>query len=250
MAAIFPSERWLAGPYRSVVSTGDKLRLTTNQGAILLLDKAASMHDQPLLIAWQATAAASELELVGGVEALRGKVTLAPAIRWLSEKGQTPVWYLTEQKILLHADNLNMDHDLRYLGQVAGHTGSYIHDQFTGELWQVGGARPPISIGIYRFVLINENQPFKGEFVLQYASSDQVLNRKLPLLEEADRLAITSQTDGAHYFFDSAILNHYEQIILDDRGKQSVILLPDHGEEGFQVRLHDKNLGVACPTIK
>lgn len=249
-AAIPPSERWLAGPYRSVVSAGDKLRLTTEQGAILLLDKAASLHDQPLLIAWQVTAAASEMELAAAVEALRGKVILAPAIRWLSEKGQTPVWYLTEQKILLHAENLNTDHDLRYLGQIAGDAGSYIHDQFTGELWQVGGTRLPVSVGKYRFVLINENQPFKGELVLQYALSDQVLNRKLPLLEETDRLAITNQTDGAHYFFDSAILNHYEQIILDERGKQPVILLPDHGEEGFQVRLHGQDLVWYVPQSK
>lgn len=249
-AAIPLSERWLAGPYHSVVSAGDKLRLTTEQGAILLLDKAASPHDQPLLIAWQAAAAASEIELAAAVESLRGKLTLAPAIRWLSEKGQAPVWYLTEQQILLRAENLNADHDLRYLGQVAGDMGSYIHDQFTGEIWQVGGSRPSLSIGMYRFVLIEENQPFKGELVLQYALSDQVLNRKLPLLEEADRLAVTNQTDGAHYLLDSATLNHYEQIILDDRGKQSVILLPDHGEEGFKVRLHGQDLVWHVPQLK
>ncbi|EKT58227.1 TcdA/TcdB pore-forming domain-containing protein [Providencia burhodogranariea] len=250
LVEIPPSECWLAEPYRSVVSVGDKLRLTTEQGAIFLLEKSASPHDQPLLIAWQVTAATSEIELAAAVERLRGNVILAPAIRWLSEKGQAPAWYLTEQKILLHAENLNADHDLRYLGQAAGNMGSYIHDQFTGELWQISGSRLPISVGSYRFILINENFPFKGELVLQYALSDQVLNRKLPLLEETDRLAITNHADGAHYLFDIAILNHYEQIILDDRGKQSVILLPDHGEDGFKVRLHGQDLVWHVPQSK
>ncbi|MCW2257606.1 hypothetical protein M2263_003697 [Providencia alcalifaciens] len=169
ISAILPAKRWSQEQYLSVISVNDKLQLTTTEGAILLMNKDAEIGEQRQLIAWQETALISGNKVEAAIEALRGKVLVAPVIRYFSEKKLTPSWYLTEQKIFIHAKGLNVDHDLRYLGQASGQLGSYIHDQSTTELWQVSPSGDALSLGKYRFIALNENAPLKGELVLQSA---------------------------------------------------------------------------------
>lgn len=227
ISAIPPAKRWSQEQYLSVVSVSDKLQLTTTEGAVLLMNKDAEISDPRQLIAWQETALTSENKVEVAIDALRGKVLIAPVIRYFSEKKQTPSWYLTEQKIFIHAQGLNVDHDLRYLGQANGQLGSYIHDQSTTELWQVSSSGDALALGKYRFISLNENTPLKGELVLQSVPSDRAIEYKLPMLEGMDRLMISGQTEGARYLLDGALFSHYRQIILDERGKQPIISLPD-----------------------
>lgn len=227
ISSIPPAKCWSEKQYLSVVSVSDKLQLTTTEGAVLLMSKDAEIGEQLQLIAWQETALTSENQVEAAIEALRGKVHIAPVIRYFSEKKQTPSWYLTKQKTFIHAQGLDVSHDLRYLGQASGQFGSYIHDQTTGELWQVSPSGDLISVGKYRFISMNENVSLKGELVLQSVLSDHAIEYKLPQLEDMDRLTISGQTEGARYLLDKALFSHYRQVILDERGNQPVIMLPD-----------------------
>ncbi|EKT60263.1 TcdA/TcdB pore-forming domain-containing protein [Providencia burhodogranariea] len=227
ISSIPPAKRWSEEQYLSVVPIGDKLQLTTADGAVLLMNKDAEIGKQLQLIAWQETTLISENQLKAAIEALRVKVLISPVIRYFSENKQIPSWYLTKQNIFIHAQGLNVNHDLRYLGQSSEQLGSYIHDQSTGELWQVSPSGDSLTLGKYRFIALNENAPLKGELVLQLASSDRAIEFKLPQLEGMDRLTISGQTEGACYLLDKALFSHYRQVILDERGNQPVIMLPD-----------------------
>lgn len=222
-----PAEPWSSRRYSSVVSTDDKLRLTTKEGAVLLLPKAAGAQDRPQLIAWQ-VGKQTEAQLATAIESLRDQVTLAPIIRLLKQQeGKAPTWYLTEQKTFLQAHGLNGQHSLHWLGLAAGQSNAYIHDRTTGDLWLTGPSRSTASER-YRFIFLQQGKPGElGELMLQYAPSDKKKIIEFPKLKDADRLTVTGKTEGARYILDMSVLDHYRQITIEERGRNAIIRLPD-----------------------
>ncbi|EKT59872.1 TcdA/TcdB pore-forming domain-containing protein [Providencia sneebia] len=168
------------------------------------------------------------------------KVIFAPTIRLFSKQEQAPAWYLTAQKTIIHAQGLNEHHDLRYLGQTDDKKTHYIHDQTSGQLWQANLSGAMQDIGQYRLVVVNENKPFKGELILQHASSNQGQELKLPLLADIDRLTVSGRTDNTSYRLDDALFSHYQQIIIDEQGQRPTVQLP-HGDN-LLVRMNGQDL--------
>ena len=222
-----PAEVWSSNRYISVASTGDKLRLTTQEGAVLLLPKAAGSRDRPQLIAWLAKEL-TEAQLASKIEALRSQVIPAPFIRLLrTQEKRTPAWYLTEQKTFLRAQGLNGTHELHWLGLAAGQDKAYIHDQTTGDLWLADASESDASER-YRFIFLQQDQQDEaGELVLQFAPSNQNRDLILPKLKDVHKVIVAGIAEGDRYVFDDSMLEHYQQITLEELGKKSVIQLPD-----------------------
>ncbi|PHM70064.1 cytotoxin L [Xenorhabdus sp. KJ12.1] len=225
--------------YSSVVRQGNTLRLETPDGAVLLLSADAKMTDHPVLIAWHVQDR-SDSQIASAIEALSNEAELSQAVRLFSEHGY-PAWYLPkEKKTLRSAGILNSDHVLHYLGQVAGQEASYVHDQTTGDLWQIsegesGSARV---VGNYRFV---NRTPER--LVLQVGQVPPGTKIHLPQLADIDRLAITGRSEKLYYWFSNPeVLAHYQHITIDDRGQDSIIRFSDTGIANLSRQRSDQDL--------
>ncbi|CAM3309707.1 Conserved protein of unknown function [Xenorhabdus nematophila ATCC 19061] len=210
--------------YRSAVRQGNTLRLETPDGAVLLLSADAKMTDRPMLIAWHVQDH-PDSQIVSAIVALSNEAELSQAVRLFSEHGY-PAWYLPKEKKTLRSGILNPDHVLHYLGRVAGQEASYVHDQTTGDLWQVSeGESIPVRVGNYRFV--NRTPEI---LVLQVGQVPPEGKIQLPQLSGTDRLAITGRSEKLYYWLSpSEALIHYRYITIDDRGQDSVIRFSDTG---------------------
>ncbi|MEX0446748.1 TcdA/TcdB pore-forming domain-containing protein [Xenorhabdus sp. SGI246] len=243
------AEPWLRAShqYRSVVRQGNTLRLETPDGAVLLLSADAKMTDRPVLIAWHVQGR-PDSQIASAIMALRNEVELPQAVRLFSERGY-PAWFLPEEGKLLRSSILNSNHILHYLGQVAGQEASYVHDQTTGELWQVSQVSEGKStlVGNYRFVnrtpeslVLQVGQvPLEGKIRLpQLAGTD-----RLPQLAGTDRLAITGRSKESYYWLSpSEALTHYRHITIDDRGQSSAIRFSDTCIANLSLWRSDENL--------
>ncbi|WP_237387987.1 TcdA/TcdB pore-forming domain-containing protein [Xenorhabdus sp. Sc-CR9] len=206
--------------YHSAVRQGDTLRLETPDGAVLLLSADANMTDRPMLIAWHLQER-TDNQIASAIVALRNEAALPQAVRLFSERGY-PAWYLPKEGKMLRSSELNPDHVLHYLGQVAGQEASYVHDQTTGELWQVS-ERKSAPVGNYRFV----NRTSES-LVLQVGQVPYGEKISLPQLAGIDRLAITGRSDKLCYRLSpSETLAHYRHITIDDRGQGSAVRFSD-----------------------
>ncbi|WP_340622197.1 TcdA/TcdB pore-forming domain-containing protein [Xenorhabdus siamensis] len=221
--------------YRSAVRQGNTLRLETPDGAVLLLSVDAKMTDRPVLIAWHVQGR-PDSQIASAIVALRNEVELAQAVRLFSERGY-PAWYLPKEGKTLRSSILNSNHVLHYLGQVAGQEDSYVHDQTTGELWQVSEGKSTL-VGNYRF--INRTPE---SLVLQVGQDLLDEKIRLPQLAGIDRLAITGRSKESYYWlFPSEVLNHYRHITIDDRGQDSVIRFSDACTANLSLWRSDQNL--------
>lgn len=216
--------------YRRVSRQDDKLRLETQDGAVLLLSADAGMTDLPMLIAWHAQGR-TDGQIAAAIESLRNKAELPPAVRLLSEPGQPVAWYLPEQGKTLRASVLNPDHALHYLGQVAGQEAGYVHDQTTGKLWSVSEEKST-PVGNYRFV----NRTAES-LVLQVGEVMPGEKIRPPQLAGTNRVAITGRSAETYYWLSSQkVLAHYRHITIDDRGQDSVIRFSDTWMEMLSFR--------------
>ncbi|QTL41174.1 Mcf protein [Xenorhabdus budapestensis] len=230
------AELWLPShQYRSAVRQGNALRLETPDGAVLLLSADAKMTDRPVLIAWHMQGR-PDSQIASAIVALRNEVELPQAVRLFSERGY-PAWYLPKEGKTLCSSILNSNHVLHYLGQVAGQEASYIHDQTTGELWQVSeGKSAPV--GNYRFV---NRTP--ESLVLQVGQVPLDEKIRLPQLAGIDRLVITGHSKESYYWLSpSEALTHYRHITIDDRGQGSVIRFSDTCIANLSLWRSDQNL--------
>nr|WP_245759035.1 TcdA/TcdB pore-forming domain-containing protein [Xenorhabdus koppenhoeferi] len=206
--------------YHSAVRQGNTLRLETPDGAVLLLSADAKMTDRPMLIAWHLQGR-TDNQITSAIVALRNEAALPQAVRLFSERSY-PAWYLPKEGKTLRSSELNPDHVLHYLGQVAGQEASYVHDQTTGELWQVS-ERKSTPVGNYRFV----NRTSES-LVLQVGQVPYGEKISLPQLAGIDRLAITGRSDKLCYRLStSETLAHYRHITIDDRGQGSAVRFSD-----------------------
>ncbi|WP_241826198.1 TcdA/TcdB pore-forming domain-containing protein [Photorhabdus khanii] len=233
------AEPWLRAShqYRSAVRQGNTLRLETPDGAVLLLSANAKMTDRPMLIAWHVQDR-PDSQIVSAILALSNEAELPQAIRLFSEHGY-PAWYLPEERKTLRSSILNPDHVLHYLGQVAGQEASYVHDQTTGDLWQVSeGESIPAPVGNYRFV--NRTPERLVLQVGQVPTNGKIL---LPQLAGTDRLAITGRSERLYYCLSSPeVLTHYRYITIDDRGQNSVIRFSDTSIANLSLWHSDQDL--------
>ncbi|MDC9620245.1 TcdA/TcdB pore-forming domain-containing protein [Xenorhabdus sp. XENO-7] len=218
-AAVQP---WLRAShqYRSAVRQGNTLRLETPDGAVLLLSADAKMTDRPVLIAWHVQGR-PDSQIASAIVALRNEAELPQAVRLFSEHGY-PAWYLPEEGKTLRSSIVNSNHVLHYLGQVAGQEASYVHDQTTGELWQVSEENSTLE-GNYCFV---NRTP--ESLVLQVGQVPLGEKIRLPQLAGTDRLAITGRSKESYYWLSPPeALTHYRHITIDDRGQGSAIRFSD-----------------------
>ncbi|MBC8944526.1 TcdA/TcdB pore-forming domain-containing protein [Xenorhabdus indica] len=234
------AEPWLLAShqYRSAVRQGNTLRLETPDGAVLLLSADAKMTDRPVLIAWHVQGR-PDSQIASAIMALSNEVELPQAVRLFSEHGY-PAWYLPEEGKTLRSSILNSNHVLHYLGQVAGQEASYVHDQTTGELWQVSQVSEGKStlVGNYRFV---NRTP--ESLVLQVGQVPLGGKIRLPQLAGTDRLAITGRSKESYYWLSpSEALTHYRHITIDDRGQDSVIRFSDTGIANLSLWRSDQDL--------
>lgn len=224
--------------YVSAVRVGNNLRLETTDGAVALLSITAKLADKPVLIALRVNAR-QDAQVASLIEAMMPHYASPPVIRLLVQSGQAPGWYLAHEKKILRASGVNAEHVLHYLGKVAGQKASYIHDQTTGELWVVGDQQTTC-VGNYSF--IHQDQ---GNLVLelnQQTSATELGEVVLPQLQGADSLIIsTLPTSRNRYRFDGSLLSHYQQIVMDERGVDSIIRL-EPGEAGFSLQRSGKAL--------
>ncbi|TDB52310.1 TcdA/TcdB pore-forming domain-containing protein [Photorhabdus khanii] len=224
-------------PYRSAVRQGNTLRLETLDGAVLLLSADAKMTDRPVLIAWHVKDH-PDSQIASAIVALSNEAELSQAVRLFSEHGY-PAWYLPKEKKTLRSGILNPDHVLHYLGRVAGQEASYVHDQTTGDLWQVSeGESIPARVGNYRFV---NRTPER--LVLQVGQVPPEGRILLPQLAGTDRLAITGRSEKLYYWLSpSEELTHYRYITIDDRGQDSAIRFSDTGIANLLLWRSDQDL--------
>ncbi len=231
--------------YRSVVRQGNTLRLETSDGAVLLLSADAKMTDRPMLIAWHMQGQ-PDSKITSAIEEFKHKneAELSQAVRLFSEHGY-PAWYLPKEGKTLRSSTLNPDHVLHYLGQVAGQEASYVHDQTTGDLWQVSEEKST-RVGNYRFV-----NPTPERLVLQVGQFPSDGEIPLPQLAGTDRLAITGCSEKPYYWLSSAeyywlspaeALAHYRHITIDDRGQGSVIRFSDTGIANLSLWLSGQDI--------
>ncbi|WP_262947601.1 TcdA/TcdB pore-forming domain-containing protein [Xenorhabdus indica] len=234
------AEPWLLAShqYRSAVRQGNTLRLETPDGAVLLLSADAKMTDRPVLIAWHVQGR-PDSQIASAIMALSNEVELPQAVRLFSEHGY-PAWYLPEEGKTLRSSILNSNHVLHYLGQVAGQEASYVHDQTTGELWQVSQVSEGKStlVGNYRFV---NRTP--ESLVLQVGQVPLGGKIRLPQLAGTDRLAITGRSKESYYWLSpSEALTHYRHITIDDRGQSSAIRFSDTCIANLSIWRSNENL--------
>ncbi|CDL86199.1 conserved hypothetical protein [Xenorhabdus cabanillasii JM26] len=223
--------------YRSAVRQGNTLRLETLDGAVLLLSADAKMTDRPVLIAWHVQGQ-PDSEITSAIVELKRKneAELSQAVRLFSEHGY-PAWYLPKEGKTLRSSTLNPDHVLYYLGQVAGQEASYVHDQTTGDLWQVSEEKSTL-VGNYRFV---NRTPERLVLQVGQVSPDGAI--LLPQLAGTDRLAITGRSEKPYYWLSPAeALAHYQHITIDDRGQGSVIRFSDTGIANLSLWLSGQDI--------
>nr|WP_323864933.1 TcdA/TcdB pore-forming domain-containing protein [Xenorhabdus sp. Flor] len=223
--------------YRSAVRQDNTLRLETLDGAVLLLSADARMTDRPVLIAWHVQGR-PDSEITSAIVELKRKneAELSQAVRLFSEHGY-PAWYLPEEGKTLRSSTLNPDHVLHYLGQVAGQAASYVHDQTTGDLWQVSEGESTL-VGNYRFV-----NRIPERLVLQVGQVPLDGTILLPQLAGTERLAITGRSEKPYYWLSPAeALAHYRHITIDDRGQGSVIRFSDTGIANLSLWLSGQDI--------
>lgn len=235
------AERWSL-PGRQKISTavrqGNRLLLKTSDGAVLLLPMTAGPADKPALIAFHSEKA-QDTDIIATLNELTAVYDLPAAIRLTTVSGQAPSWYLTQEKIILRAHRLDSAHSFNFLGNAAGTRHSYIHDMDTGALWLVSDSESVLT-GHYACALLKQQT-----LILQVSEAAVTTGRKiqLPRLMGADSIIITGSTSQQRgWLLSPEVLTHYRQIVINDKGENSLIRIAPAGEDTVTLQRSGEDL--------
>ncbi|WP_339057742.1 TcdA/TcdB pore-forming domain-containing protein [Candidatus Regiella endosymbiont of Tuberolachnus salignus] len=216
--------------YTGAVRVDDTLRLETADGATVILPINARLQDKPTVATLQINGR-QDTEISAIMEAMRRDYQLSPVTRLLARADQAPAWYLSKEQKILRAPALNALHILNDVGQVAGQTARYIHDQTTGVLWSVQDNNTT-QIGNYDFIHLEQ-----GNLLLEVSKGSASGEIGLPQVEGGHSLIIQNRSAAQQrYRLSDTLLRHYSQIVIDDQANDAVIWLDSVNETGLSLQ--------------
>lgn len=230
--------------YTAARRWGNTLHLETADGVTVMWPISARLQDKPTVATLKINGR-QDTEISAIIEAMRPDHQLPPAIRLLVGVDQAPAWYLSQEKKILRAPALNARHTLNDVGQVAGQTARYIHDQTSGVLWSVQDNNAT-QIGNYDFIHLEQ-----GNLLLEVGKGSASGEIGLPQVQGVHSLMIKNHSAAQQrYRLSDALLRHYPQIVIDDQATDTVIWLDPTSKKGFSLQqrgdawiLYDTQLG-------
>ncbi|MCO7223056.1 TcdA/TcdB pore-forming domain-containing protein [Pleionea sp. CnH1-48] len=149
---------------------------------------------------------------------LSRQFSLADAVMIETEHGSS--WYLPKTHQRLNAYDLSSDHVYDFLGLKVDDSGAfYVFDETMQEVYEVSSRGFKQGLGKYSVADVGAQDILALEFHRRSAAK----HLNLPLIKGVNKLVISSTGSGHNYFLKMPTLAHYQQVVVDDRGRKNAL---------------------------